>query len=151
MCCVLFMKKYLFILWLCATSSLYAFEYSHGAEAILKISIKNNTPDSCDLLNQTLIRGEILSLMPVPDAIPSGHEKVFFILDHILYGSDIILTYACGAGERFITFRSHKVKSLVPWEGLVMGDILRISNLDATDDVLSSIFGVPGSIYWTLN
>lgn len=125
----------------------------------LKITIKNNTPETCSLTHKHVFKGSISPLTPLPKKILSGTENTFFITDGIgVGGSSISVTYECGdsRGISFLSQRKGAVENLLNGEDIIKGEILYAADMDATYEIqhgpLTEISSSkPGAIYWILN
>ncbi|MCR9191546.1 MAG: hypothetical protein NXI01_02680 [Gammaproteobacteria bacterium] len=142
------MKHYLLGILLC-TSTVYA-ECAH-----MKITIDNNTPETCLLVENHLKHGKINFYSAIPRTILSGAESFPILLEESLSpinpGIELSLTYQCGEGRQ-ISILSQK-------SGCYSGNstqaqITATSKMNATYDITSGNFWSPnqvgGSIYWTL-
>lgn len=146
------MRQWILFLLLLSSSALYADNFYSGDYdcTYLKVTIKNNTPEVCTLIEKKVNHGRISILMPFPYSILSGMEGMLLVEEGAFYGSNIVLTYECGQ-DRFISFKSQKNHSTVFSGGAMTADILVSSKMDATYDVSTyQEDKQPGSIYWTL-
>ncbi|MGV3740427.1 MAG: hypothetical protein ACO1N3_03960 [Gammaproteobacteria bacterium] len=125
-----------------------------------RITVQNNTPETCVLAHQRLLHGTISSSTPVPEKLISGTENTFLLqeknVDRI---SSISLTYQCG-GSRFIQFLSQRDQGLknIFTGPIVTGKILLANDMDAIYEVQQGtllggyIFEAQaGAILWILS
>lgn len=125
----------------------------------LKISIRNNTPETCFLTDQHVFKGGISPLLPLPETILSGTENNFFMVDIVgLGGSSISLTYQCGDSHKisFLSQRRSLIEGLYNGQDILEGAILFARDMDATYEIqhgplIEISSSTPGSIDWILN
>lgn len=122
-----------------------------------RITIQNDTPDTCELTQQHLFYGKITAYKPVPKSILSGTKTSFVIQENGTSGTGkISLTYRCG-DSRFIAFLSQRDMAIFIGAS-VTGTILAAENMDAIYEVqhgsmLGGLFvrAEEGRIHWTLS
>ena len=126
---------------------------------LFKITIKNNTPETCVLSHIRILHGSSNHLMPIPEKIQSGSEKSIFIGQDLTCKASILLSYLCG-GLRSISFLSTRDSGgSAVWQGqdIISGQIISAIDMDSIFDIhhgtlMGGVFeSYPGEITWILS
>lgn len=138
------------VLFLLLTSS-WAFAGDHAC-CHLKITIKNDTPFTCYLVELKFKHGETQDTNHLPLMIASGMVTPSFdIHEWGSYGPNLALKYDCGEG-RTVTLRSTQPLCRSS-KGSTTGQVESAQGISATYDALDSSYWsrLPGKIHWVLN
>ncbi len=117
---------------------------------MFEIFVKNNTEAVCTVTQQILRRGYLEDIVHPLSLQPNEEKRMVKVQDFPFQGSDMVLSYQCGA-DKFVTIESeHDI-----WAGdshYVKGWIWSVANMDAgfTFEHQSCPHNKPGKILWTL-
>ncbi|MGV3739701.1 MAG: hypothetical protein ACO1N3_00195 [Gammaproteobacteria bacterium] len=140
------MKKIIIGLLLCLGSQAYATLCQS-----LKISIKNDTPSTCYLIEKKIKSGNITKRQPYK--VKSGTTIIQFEAEeNKKQPINILLTYECGEGHN-ITLLSTKEVCGLSSSGKIQGTIVKSTSLTAVSTILESGFynSKPNNILWTIS
>lgn len=139
------MKKIIIALLLCLGGQAYA-TFCQS----LKISIKNDTPSTCYLIEKNIKSGNITKRQPYK--VKSGTTILQFEAEEKKSPINILLTYECGEGHN-ITLLSSKEVCRLSSSGKIQGTIVKSTNLTAVSTILESGFynSKPNNIIWTIS
>ncbi len=141
------MRKFILFLLMSSTSLAFSGEYPC---VFFNITIKNNTANDCQLIQNFVKHGTIVSTTQALIKIASGQEsQPFEMSEYGFNGPDIVLTYQCG-NNQMITIESQK--NICMNNNAITGSILSRSNIDATYTKINGDYwkNKKGSIYWTI-
>lgn len=141
---------------LCIPYLSFAWNYDNN---YFKISIRNNTPETCFLVHKNILSGYETKLLPITTQITSGTESTFLLYMGLNGVCNIALTYFCGDSRNisFVSTRNSWGKALFYGEDIISGEILSSADMDAIFEIQHGtllggpIEGKPGEIHWILS
>lgn len=111
------------------------------------ILISNHTSDTCTLVAQTVIHGQLESGVSIPTVIEAKTDAKAFVMSQLGYGPDLLLTYQCGEGKK-ITFESQQDACYYK-AGEIKATLLDASNMDGFSQVQTGdLSGKAGIVSW---
>lgn len=141
------MKGIMTVLLLCLGTQAYAISICQT----LKISIKNDTPSNCFLIQKVIKSGTITKRQPYK--IKSGATTMQFEVDETKRQAiSVLLTYECG-DDKTITLLSSKEACGFNNRGKVQGVLVKSSNLSAVSSISDTSYysSKPSNILWTIS
>lgn len=140
------MKRIIIALLLCLGTQAYATMCQN-----LKVSIKNDTPSTCYLIQKNIKSGNIIKRQPYK--VKSGTTIIQFEAEESKKQPiNILLTYECGE-DHTITLLSSKELCRLSSSGKIHGLIVKSTNLSAVSSITESGFynSKPNNILWTIS
>ncbi len=129
--------------------SICAQAYAESACTILKISVKNDSPSTCYLIQRQIKSGTIYRRQLYRIA-PGAKVTQFEMLQGRKMPASILLTYECGENHT-ISFLSTKDACFISTPGKVEGRIVSATNMDAVFTTSEGGYLKPGSIDWVIS
>lgn len=115
------------------------------------VTIKNNTPNTCYLLTEELVYGDIIPAHDIPFKISPNEESptLDLVQSELTIGTSIELVYECGEGYYI---RLYSQKNECGNLNKVNASILYTANLTATYQANPASYwsNKPASIKWTI-